>query len=112
MNEMTITRLAKACRRAGLDKVGAEALILELSPQQRRLFLHLTEYGQADTITLRSQCSLGNISETASALNAKLEAAGHARRVVCRLTKHRNQFGETGQLGVWSLVEVRADAAA
>ena len=112
MENLTFTRLAKACRRSGLDKAGVEALILQLSPQQRRLFLHLAENAAADTVTLRNACSLGNISETATTLNAKLEAAGHGSRVVCRLTPHTNQFGETGQLGVWALFEVQASAAA
>lgn len=87
-----------------------EAVALRLSPAQARLF-ELLYRGPADTIEIRSKASIGNISECAASLNAKLERGGDSRRVICRLKPHRNQFGDVGTLGVWLLEEVGVAAA-
>ena len=79
-----------------------EAVALRLSPAQARLF-ELLHAGPADTIEIRRRASIGNSSEAATSLNATLQRAGDPRRVVCRTRPHRNQFGDAGILGLWSL---------
>jgi len=103
-----LDQLAAEVSAAGITKPDFEALVLRLSPQQRRLFLHLTR-GPAWTTELRQACSIGNVSECKAALNAKLAAAGDRRRVVCDLQPHRNVYGERGDLGLWRLVGGRED---
>ena len=105
-----LDQLAAEVSAAGLTRTDLEAVVLRLSPQQRRLFMRLTR-GPADTVELRRECSLGNISEAASVLNEKLVAAGDERRVVCTLQPHRNVYGEEGKLGRWELVSGARAAA-
>lgn len=108
----TVDALAAEVTAAGLTRPEVEGLLYKLSPAQRRLFLRLSR-GPADTITVRTSCSIGNVSEAARELNAKLQAAGDPRRVVCSVQRHRNQFGEEGKLGEWRLTggeDVRAAA--
>lgn len=108
----SITRLSHAVRRAGITSPAQfEALALRLSPAQARLFQLLLENGPSDTITVRQRASIGNISECACALNAKLEAAGDTRRARCELRPHENKFGERGVLGWWRLVDDEQVAA-
>lgn len=104
----TLDTLAADIQAAGLTKPEVEGIFYRLSPCQRRLFLRLTR-GPADTIELRTACSIGNVSEAARDLNTKLQRGGDARRVVCTVQPHRNQFGEQGQLGEWRLVEGGGD---
>ncbi len=111
-SHLSLSRLSKAARRAGIDSPAQfESLALRLSPHQARLFTLLLERGTCDTITIRKEASIGNISEAAAATNAKLEAAGDTRRVRCETRPHENRFGERGVLGWWSLVEVAQAAA-
>jgi len=98
-----LDQLAAEISAAGISKPELEGLLYQLSAQQRRLFLHLAR-GPADTVTIRRECSVGNISEAAIALNGKLAAAGDSRRVVCAVLPHRNVYGEQGRLGSWRLV--------
>lgn len=100
----TLTGLVKS---SGLTPAGFQSLVLELGPQESRLFARLLD-GPSDTVNIRNGCAIGNISEVRRTLNAKLEAAGDPRRVVCNMIPHRNQFGQEGQLGEWQLVEHRA----
>lgn len=95
--------LATEIAAAGLSRDTFEAVVLRLSGQQRRLFLRLAR-GPADTIAIRRECSVGNISECAISLNRKLLAAGDSRRVVCHVLPHVNAYGEPGKIGLWQLV--------
>ena len=99
----TFDQLASEVSAAKLSRPELEGLLYRLSGQQRRLFLRLCR-GPADTITLRSECSIGNISEVRAGLNAKLAAVDDPRRVVCTVQPHANQFGENGVIGTWRLV--------
>lgn len=99
----TLDQLASEVSAANLSRPEVEGLLYGLSGQQRRLFLRLVR-GPADTIELRSTCSLGNISEVRRGLNARLAAADDHRRVVCELVPHCNAYGEQGTIGVWKLV--------
>jgi len=102
-----ISRLTRVVQRAGITSPAQfESLALRLSPQQSRLFSLLSEQGECDTVAVRKTASIGNISECANALNAKLEAAGDPRRVVCETRPHNNKFGERGVLGHWRLEDV------
>lgn len=92
---------------SGLTPAGLQSLVLDLGPQEARLFARLLD-GPANTVEIRNGCSIGNISEVRRTLNAKLEAAGDPRRVVCNLVPHTNQFGERGQLGEWRLLDLVA----
>ena len=112
MANLSLTRLANSAKKAGItSEAGFQSLALRLSPHQERLFTLLLEQGESDTITVRRQASIGNISEVGKALSAKLEAAGDPRRVVCETRPHRNKFGERGVLGHWRLVDVDQVAA-
>jgi len=96
------SQLASDIAAAGLSRPEIEGILYRLSPAQRRLFLHLAQ-GPADTVTIRTQCSIGNISECARELNEKLARAGDRRRVVCDMVSHVNAYGDPGKLGQWSL---------
>ena len=112
MANLSLQRLATSAKRAGItSEAGFQSLVLRLSPHQSRLFSLLLEQGESDTITVRRQASIGNISEASKATNLKLEAAGDPRRVVCERRPHRNKFGERGVLGHWRLVDVEKAAA-
>lgn len=91
----------------GLTPAGFQSLVLKLGPQEARLFARLLD-GPANTVEVRNECSIGNVSEVRRSLNAKLEAAGDPRRVVCTMTEWRNRFGDEGQLGVWRLLDAKA----
>lgn len=99
--------LAGLVRSSGHTAASLQSLVLALGPQEARLFARLLD-GPADTVTVRNECSIGNISEVRRTLNAKLEAAGDPRRVVCNLVPWVNQFGNRGQLGQWRLIDLRA----
>lgn len=94
-----------------LNESDFQSLLYGLSPQQRRMFLLLVEEGTASTIEVRQRCSLGNPSFTAQELNAKLEAAGDPRRVMCDVRPHANRFSERGVLGYWRLVNTGRPSA-
>lgn len=98
----TLTHLAD---KLALSEPDFQSLLYGLSPQQRRFFLLLAEEGTASTIEVRQRCSLGNPSFTAIETNAKLEAAGDSRRIMCDLVPHSNRFSERGVLGHWRLVD-------
>lgn len=99
-----LDQLAAEVTAAGISRPQLEGIVYQLSGQQRRLFLHLARHGAADTVEIRRACSIGNISECASELNAKLARCGDTRRVICSVRPHRNQFGEATKLGVWRMV--------
>jgi hypothetical protein len=105
-----LNQLSELASRLNLSETDFQALAYQLSPQQRRLFELLVAEGEADTIIVRTRCSIGNPSAVATELNAKLEAAGDSRRVMCHLGPHANRFGERGVLGQWRLVSVGAAA--
>jgi hypothetical protein len=109
-NHPELHQLNRLATRLELSETSFQALIYQLSPQQRRLFELLADEGESDTIKVRNRCGIGNPSAVAIELNAKLEASGDPRRVMCGLEQHRNQFGEKGVLGRWRLVSVGAAA--
>ncbi len=98
-------QLEKLAGKLSLSEASFQSLLYGLSPQQRRLFLLLAEEGHASTIEVRTRCSIGNPSFVAIELNAKLEAAGDPRRVLCDVQPHQNRHGERGVLGHWHLVD-------
>lgn len=104
MHAQQLDQLAAEVSAAGLSRTELEGILYQLSGQQRRLFLRLSR-GPADTVAIRRECSVGNISECAIALNDKLAAAGDPRRVVCEVQPHVNAYGEQGKLGTWRLVD-------
>ncbi len=103
-----LDQLAAEVSAAGLTRTDFEALVLRLSPQERRVYLRLAR-GPALTTELRQACSIGNVSQVRSSLNAKLAAGDDPRRVVCRVRPHRNVYGERGTLGEWQLVGADGD---
>ena len=104
MYAQQLDQLAAEVKAAGISQPELEGILYQLSGQQRRLFLRLAR-GPADTVDIRRDCSVGNISECAIALNAKLASAGDPRRVVCDVQPHVNAYGERGTLGNWRLVD-------
>jgi hypothetical protein len=112
MTSLSIRRLSKAARSAGIESAAQfQSLALRLSPQQERLFTLLHDHGPCNTVVVRQQASIGNISECAKALNDKLHAAGDTRRVRCETKPHENKFGERGVLGWWCLEDKEQAAA-
>lgn len=103
----TLDSLAGIVKASGLTPAGLQSLVLDLGPQESRLFARLMQ-GPADTVAIRNGCSIGNISQVRRDLNAKLEAAGDPRRVVCSLVPWVNQFGNRGKLGEWRLLDLEA----
>jgi len=95
-------RLAETARKRGITTPAQiEALTLQLSRSQSALFCLLHDGVTRPTSDVRRDAGVGNISECASALNAKLQAASDARRVICR-------FGDRGTVGYWRLVDVQS----
>lgn len=111
MHAQQLDQLAAEVKAAGISRPELETLLYALSGQQRRLFLRLVR-GPADTVAIRRECSVGNISECAIALNDKLAAAGDPRRVICEVLPHVNVYGEQGKLGTWRLVGGRGELVA
>lgn len=105
--QQELETLAGLVKASGITPAGFQSLVLDLGPQESRLFARLLD-GPADTVAIRNSCSIGNVSEVRRTLNAKLETAGDPRRVVCNLVPHTNQFGQAGQLGEWRLVKAQA----
>lgn len=110
-SEPEFRQLAQLAGKLNVPESDFQSLLYGLSPQQRRMFLLLVEEGVASTIEVRTRCAIGNPSFVASELNAKLEAAGDTRRVLCSTRTHANRFGERGVLGHWRLVDTGATAA-
>ena len=111
-SSLSLSRLSRVVQQAGIKSPAHfEALALRLSPHQSRLFTLLVERGTCDTVTVRREAAVGNISEVRASLNRKLEAAGDPRRVRCETRPHENKFGERGVLGWWSLVDTEQAAA-
>jgi len=74
----------------------------KLSGQAARLFDFLSQRQTADTVELRRMLDIGNVSDAAFKLNARLAQAGDSRRVVCQ---------HQGRKGVWCLDRATATAA-
>jgi len=102
-------RVAEAARKHGITTAAQiEALTLQLSRSQSALFCLLHDGVVRQTADVRRDSGVGNISECASALNAKLQAASDARRVICEIGPHRQRFGDRGTVGYWRLVDVQS----
>jgi len=101
---MLIDKLSNLVENNNLSQSEFQAIAYRLSPQQERLFLHLSEHGETDTPTLRSICSIGNISDVAISLNKKLIHNKDSRKVICLLKPNINQFDEIGLIGHWLIV--------
>ena len=101
---MLIEKLSHLVENNNLTQAEFEAISYRLSPQQERLFLRLSEHGETDTPTLRSICSIGNISDVAIRLNKKLIRNKDTRRIICLLKPNINQFDEIGLIGHWLIV--------
>ena len=101
---MLRSKLSELVKSNNISQAEFEALACQLSPQQERLFLYLSEHGVTDTIELRMNCSIGNVSEAAHQLNKRLLSNGLSKMVICTLKPHQNVFGQKGSIGVWSLV--------
>jgi len=106
---MLIKRLAHLLKNSKLSQAEFESLTYRLSPQQERLFLHLSDHSETDTNTLRIACSISNISHVARHLNRKLINNGDARKVICLVKPHTNQFDDKGTLGYWLIVDGAAN---
>jgi hypothetical protein len=74
----------------------------KLSGQAASLFAFLSQRQTADTVELRRMLDIGNVSDVAFKVNARLALAGDSRRVVCQ---------HQGRKGVWCLDRATATAA-
>lgn len=102
--------LAKAVR--GLPESEVEATQLGLGPQQKRLYTYLRDKGTANTISIRQDCAIGNVSQAAICLNEKLERMGDSVRVSNEQRPLVNRFGNSGTIGWWFLVDLDVGDAA
>jgi len=102
---MLFNKLSNLVESKDLTKAEFESITYGLTNQQSRLFLFLISNGEANTIEVSNQCSIGNVSECASALTKKLNNNGDSRQVICLTKPHINQFNQKGVLGYWRLVE-------
>jgi len=84
----------------------ATALRLRTSPQERRLFEHLRNHGEASTIQIRQTLGIGNVSSAAMFFNRKAEAADEPWRIICEVRPISNRFSERTTLGYWHLVDM------
>lgn len=63
---------------------GSPDPLLALSPAESALLRYLTDHGgEADSLAVRRDLGVANVSATARAASLKLAAAGDARRVEC-----------------------------
>lgn len=79
--------------------------LFEQLDAQSRLYAYLRQHGAASTPDIRKHCGIGNPSQAASGLNARLERMGRTVRVVCE-RRPSFAFGKTGKIGVWRLHHV------
>lgn len=91
------------------SKIQPQAPCFKSAPNQERLFDYLCQHKSASTIYLRSQLSIGNVSDTVAIINDKLATSNDPRTIICVLKPHTNKFGKTGIIG-WYLL-VNSDAA-
>ena len=108
--EGAFTALESLC--AGRSQANFESTALSLSPQERRLYEYLRDHGITNTIEIRQNCAIGNVSSAAMFLNRKFERAGESVRVICQTKTMLNRFGQRGTIGYWVLVDTDANAAA
>jgi len=101
---MPTEKLSNLLKKNNLTQAQFESIAYRFSPQQERLFLYLSDHGETDTPTLRSLCSIGNISDVAKSLNGKLSNNKDPRRIICLLKPNINQFDEIGLIGHWLIV--------
>ena len=106
---MLIQKLSDLVQSNDLTQSEFESISYRLSPHQSRLFIHLSDYGETNTMTLRTTCSIGNISDVAIRLNKKLIANKDTRRVICLLKPNTNKFDESGIIGHWLIVDEAAN---
>jgi hypothetical protein len=62
---------------------GSPDPFLALSPAERAFLTYLVDHGEADSLSVRRDLAMANISATARAVSLKLAAAGDPRRVAC-----------------------------
>lgn len=86
-----------------LPQAKLESLCFKSAPNQERLFDYLCQHREASTIHLRSNLSIGNVSDTVAIINDKLAASDDPRTIICVLKPHVNKFGKTGIIG-WYLI--------
>lgn len=96
---------ALAADAGGLSQAQLEAIGLRLGPSERRLYEYLRDNGPRNTIQIRRDCAIGNVSNARILLNQKLEEAGVSWRCVCDVGPLTNRFGERGRIGTLVLVE-------
>lgn len=104
-----IDRLSKLA--SGLSQAEFERIGLELSPQERRLYEYLRDHGEINTIEIRENLAIGNVSSAAMFFNRKFEDAGLNIRIVCETRRATNRFGNRTQIGWWRLEECEESAA-
>lgn len=109
---MLINKLENLVKTNNLTQAEFESINYKLSGCQARLFMRLCDVGSASTPVLRSELSLGNISDVAIRLNLKLKLNDDPRQVVCLLKPNVNKFHEAGVIGVWFLVDAAANESA
>jgi hypothetical protein len=69
----------------------------------RRLVEYLAQNGPTSTPQLARECSIGNLSDTASKIRPALERRGWTITATLPRRPIRNRFGEPTQAHIWRL---------
>jgi len=99
-----LDELASVVSDSSLNKSTFESIIFYLSPAERRLFEFLCQHEQASSKEIVHFCSVTNISELASRINAKLKREGDTRRAVNSRESYQDEYGLSGISNIWQLV--------
>jgi len=91
-----LDELASVVRDSSLNKSTFESIVFQLSPAEKRLFLFLCQCEQANSKDIVHNCSVTNISELASRINAKLKREGDTRRAVSSRESYQDEYGLSG----------------
>ena len=100
---MPTEKLSNLLKNNNLTQAQFESIAYRFSPQQKRLFLHLFEYGETMTTTLVDVCAIINIPHIVKQLNRKLIHNTDGREITCEIKSHVNKFDDKTRIGYWKI---------
>ena len=100
---MPTEKLSNLLKNNNLTQAQFESIAYRFSPQQKRLFLHLFEYGETMTTTLVDVCAIINIPHIVKQLNRKLADNTDGREITCEVKSYVNKFDDKTRIGYWKI---------
>ena len=100
---MPTEKLSNLLKNNNLTQAQFESIAYRFSPQQKRLFLHLFEYGETMTTILVDVCAIINIPHIVKQLNRKLIDNTDGREITCKIKSHVNKFDDKTRIGYWKI---------